>query len=303
MSTKYWTSAKTIRRETLITGEIKNLSPLRIGTGEEQPLSSIVDLAVIRINIGGKQIPYIPGSSLKGVFRTQAQILANKKGIPTCTGLSKETCIDKREYYDPEQQSNVKLGKYIERIVRRGESEKAMEAFFKTACILCKIFGSPSYSSKTIFSDAYPTTEPTLDYRTGIAISRVTGAVAEKALYQVEYINPGARFTFKIHARNLPNYALGLLASIIKSIKEGEIRIGGFKTRGFGEVTIENIKFKTRGENDKLNLLSMEDGVDIDVDASQYARIENEWIISEGNQCWILLDKLAEVWEVAKLPT
>jgi len=303
MNTTYWTSTKTTRRETVITGEIRNLSPLRIGAGREPPLSSIADLAVIRINIGDRQTPYIPGSSLKGVFRTQAQILANKKGVTTCTGLSKETCIDKREYQDPETQRNVKLGEYIERVVRQGESEKAMEAFFKTACILCKIFGSPSYASKIAFSDAYPTTEPTLDYRTGIAISRVTGTVAGKALYQVEYINPGAKFTFKIHTRNLPNYALGLLASIIKSIKEGEIRIGGFKTRGFGEVTIENIKFRTRGENDKLNLLSMEYGVDRDLDISQYARIENGWIVSEGNQCWMLLDRLAEVWEDAKLPT
>ncbi|MEM1978329.1 MAG: CRISPR-associated RAMP protein Csx7 [Candidatus Caldarchaeum sp.] len=296
----YWTSSKIFLRETIFEGKLVNLTPLRIGAGREPPLGALVDLAVLRINIGGKNLPYIPGSSLKGVFRSHAEAIARLKDPKTCTGLSKETCVETENYVDPSV-GEQDLGDYIEEKLRRNEPEKAMEAFFKTACLMCKIFGAPSYVSKAVFFDAYPEGEPALGVRAGVAISRKTGAVAFGP-YQVEYIEPGARFNFTLTLRNLPNYALGLIAFVINMIRTGETRIGGFKTRGFGRVTIENIRFRNREMgNTPLVLKSLEEGVDQEIDISDLAIQENGWAVSEGEKCIKLIGRFIEVWENAKL--
>lgn len=60
-----------LRYLTRISGILVNQTPLRVGVGREPPLGSPVDLAVIRL----RGNPYIPGSSLKGVLRTTAEML------------------------------------------------------------------------------------------------------------------------------------------------------------------------------------------------------------------------------------
>ena len=85
-----WTSSSIILREAIFRGYIENISPLRIGVGKEPPLGSKVDLAVIRIKYGEYDIPYIPGSSLKGLFRNHAGRIVSSFGLNVCSGLSKE---------------------------------------------------------------------------------------------------------------------------------------------------------------------------------------------------------------------
>jgi CRISPR/Cas system CSM-associated protein Csm3 (group 7 of RAMP superfamily) len=63
-------------RQAIIQADVENTSPLRIGSGREAPLGSQVDLAVLRIHRNGRDEPYIPGSSLKGVFRSVGEAMA-----------------------------------------------------------------------------------------------------------------------------------------------------------------------------------------------------------------------------------
>lgn len=107
-------------------------------------------------------------------------------------------------------------------------------------CIICKIFGSGSYLSHVTFDDAYPPTdvEPEFGVKTGIAINRKSGSVKGGALYTVEFVMPGIYFSGDLYFRNLPNYAIGLILTVIDSINAGIVRIGGFKSRGFGRVNI-----------------------------------------------------------------
>ncbi|MCS7368063.1 MAG: RAMP superfamily CRISPR-associated protein, partial [archaeon YNP-WB-062] len=148
-----WTSSSILLREMLIQGYITNIEPLRIGVGEEAPPGSLIDLAVLRVNHGGRTIPVIPGSSLKGMFRSTATTILRSLQLKACSGLSKETCMDAKI---PEQHDQKSLGEAIKFLLKKGETSKAMELFYRNACLLCKIFGAPSYSSKITFSDAYP---------------------------------------------------------------------------------------------------------------------------------------------------
>ncbi|MBO3842806.1 MAG: CRISPR-associated RAMP protein [Candidatus Brockarchaeota archaeon] len=292
-------------RETILEGYLTNISPLRIGSGREPPLGATVDLAVLRILYEGKLVPYIPGSSLKGVFRSQATAIAKSVGLDVCTGLSKETCMDLKKIRDPDL-GEQKLGDYVDLKLRHGDSKNAMKSFWENACLMCKVFGSPGYAGKLYFSDAYPIDKDgtllsiRLGTRTGIAIDRRTGAVMERALYTVEYVEPGARFRFNIRCKNLPNYVLGLIGVILRVSNQGQIRIGGFKTRGFGEVRIEDLKFRNKDAHQiDTRLRSLEDGVDSEVDLQDLVKIEEAWQVAEGDDVWKILEKLEEAWKVA----
>ncbi len=303
MNTKtYWTSSSLLLRETNIEGFLTNIEPVRIGSGREPPLGATVDLAVLRIQYGDHSLPYIPGSSIKGVFRGCATTIARAAGKNACTGLSKETCIDLKEVNDSEF-GEKRLGDLVELNIRHGNSLKAMEKFWENACLMCKIFGSPGYKSKVHFEDAYPLDEQgrilpvRTGVKTGIAIDRRTGAVMSHALYTVEYVEPGAKFRFNIHSTNLPNYALGLIGLVLRMIHNGEVKVGGFKSRGFGRLKVENLRIMNRDLPLGANLLmkSLED-VDSEVNVQDLVRTEDEWLVAQGDNAWKLLERLKGVW-------
>ncbi|RLI75665.1 CRISPR-associated RAMP protein, partial [Archaeoglobales archaeon] len=132
------------------------------------------------------------------------------------------------------------------------------------------------------------------------AIDRRTGAVYRGALYQVEFVEPGARFRFFIRATNLPNYSIGLLAKILRMINEGWVRLGGFKTRGFGKVKVENLSLKVRGEIDGYNLKAI-DEFDEQVNLKNIADYSNGWLSALGGSAWNALKLFEEVWDRANL--
>jgi CRISPR-associated RAMP protein (TIGR02581 family) len=290
-------------REVVLEGYLVTESPLRIGVGRESPLGSAVDLAVLRINLNGKLVPYIPGSSLKGVFRSTAIQLANRKGLTVCSGLSKGTCMDLRY---PEFDGKTLLEK-IQEEIRNRNYRRAIELFHEKACLLCKVFGAPSFTGHSEFNDSYPINEKgeVLDapvgVRTGIAINRRTGAVHMGALYQVEYVEPGARFRFSIRTTNLPNYALGLLAKILRMVNEGWVRVGGFKTRGFGELRVEGLRFAASGPTVQGSKLLAVDEKDKEVDLSGDVSSTQRGLETSGENAWRVLAKLEEVWDNANL--
>jgi CRISPR-associated protein Csm3 len=298
-----WSSHSVIIREVVLEGYLVAESPLRIGVGRESPLGSAVDLAVLRVNLNGKLVPYIPGSSLKGVFRSTAIQLASRKGLTVCSGLSKGTCMDLRY---PEFDGKTLLDKIKEEI-RNRNYRRAIELFHEKACLLCKVFGAPSFTGHSEFNDSYPINEKgeVLDapvgVRTGIAINRRTGAVHMGALYQVEYVEPGARFRFSIRTTNLPNYALGLLAKILRMVNEGWVRVGGFKTRGFGELRVEGLRFAASGLTVQGSKLLAVDEKDKEVDLSGDVSSTQRGLETSGENAWRVLAKLEEVWDNANL--
>jgi CRISPR-associated RAMP protein (TIGR02581 family) len=292
-----------IIREVVLEGYLVAESPLRIGVGRESPLGSAVDLAVLRVNLNGKLVPYIPGSSLKGVFRSTAIQLANRKGLTVCSGLSKGTCMDLRY---PEFDGKTLLDK-IQEEIRNRNYRRAIELFHEKACLLCKVFGAPSFTGHSEFNDSYPINEKgdvqdaPVGVRTGIAINRRTGAVHMGALYQVEYVEPGARFRFSIRTTNLPNYALGLLAKILRMVNEGWVRVGGFKTRGFGELRVEGLRFAASGATVQGSKLLAVDEKDEEVDLSGDISSTQKGLETSGENAWRVLAKLEGVWDSVKL--
>jgi CRISPR-associated RAMP protein (TIGR02581 family) len=247
-----WVSHSKILRSIEIQVKYEALTPLRIGAAKGKTPTSPVDLQVLKLSIGDlRDVPYIPGSSLKGVFRTTAGKLALSRGLNVC--YAGEGC---KEKFD----NSLKLKYYeiLQNAVETGVEEKIVEVLSSKYCLICRLFGTASYSSHIRISDAYPSQSeiPSTSVKTGIAIERRSGGAKTNALYQVEFVNPGAKFYGSIILHNFPNYGIGLLAEILEQINKGYIKIGGFKSRGFGSVriTIESLKGIVKSGEEFVNI-------------------------------------------------
>ncbi|MEM4924868.1 MAG: CRISPR-associated RAMP protein Csx7 [Ignisphaera sp.] len=228
-----WFGFHKLLRRVIFRGTLANLEPLRIGTGKAEAAFEPVDAVVVKArDASGRIYPYIPGSSLKGAFRSYVVKLLRSQDIENvCDGVPKACCLGGEEFKDLEKKGVQHS--YIVDAIASGEI---------SICLACFIFGSPGISSHTKFYDAYPQ-EGTwrLGYRTMVAIDRRTGASHPGALYSVEYIEPGARFNFVIEFLNLPNYAIGVVAEALLDLDMGLLKIGGMKSRGFGRLKIEKL--------------------------------------------------------------
>ncbi|MEM3056415.1 MAG: CRISPR-associated RAMP protein Csx7 [Candidatus Bathyarchaeia archaeon] len=194
-----------LQERILLLGKLEAVTPLHIGSGRPEVEVGEVDMPILRDPAGQ---PYIPGSSLKGRTRAEAERIARAKGMEVCNPPNVKTMC--------------------------GTRKRSVEEF----CIVCRIFGtagSISVASKVRFRDAYPTVrvEQLLE-RTGIAIDRTLGTVMGRALYTIEAVPAGTTFNLEIVAENLTDEELKLLLASLKSVEDSAL--GGSSTRGFGKV-------------------------------------------------------------------
>lgn len=222
--------------------EIEALTPLHIGSGKPEFEPTAVDLPVIK-NVAS--IPYIPGSSIKGKVRSEAERIA-------------------RQWW-PERK--VCDAPYVDRMCgAQASSEEEL-------CVICKIFGTAtggakgrpaeglqeqdlqelypsrpsgkkgiSRASKVKFRDAFVIGgPPKMEVRHGVAIDRKTGAAAEGQLYDVEAVPVGTKFDLEVVCENIDEKEeLKLLCAAIKSVQDSAL--GGLSTRGFGKVKIKLVE-------------------------------------------------------------
>jgi len=274
--------------------KVINDEPLMIGAGRDASIFEPAELVIVKMFDPklNKYVPFIPGSSWKGVFRAHAVKITRSQGLNTCEGIPNNTCLKGDEFSEFEER----------KLDTRAKIELIMQGEIGVSgcCLLCLSFGTPGILSHITFHDSLPLKEPKLGYRTMVAISRRTGASHPRALYSVEYIEPGSEFTFSIEAINLPNYAIGLLMIIVEHMNLGLVRVGGMKTRGFGRVHFENYEFELYTLNKEYgiidNKLKAIDPIDSDitwgekdaVKGDEAKRVMNEFIKAWNNALPIL---------------
>ncbi|MFQ6075749.1 MAG: CRISPR-associated RAMP protein Csx7 [Candidatus Bathyarchaeia archaeon] len=204
-----------LEKRVIFNGLLEAITPLHIGSGKPEIEIGEVDMPVLRDT---NEQPYIPGSSLKGRTRAEAERMARKEGMFVCTPPNVKTMC--------------------------GTLKRSPEEF----CICCKIFGTAgttSVASKVRFRDAYPTERvETFLTRTGTAIDREKGSVAPGALYSIEGVPAGTNFNLEIVAENLSDEELKLFLAALKSVEDSAL--GGSSTRGFGKVKLHVDKVSTR---------------------------------------------------------
>lgn len=195
--------------------EYESKSSLAIQAGREEGLRA-VEQPVIRV--GGQTV--LPGSSLKGVLRSLLESLLSQNGILVCVP---EAAI-------PLERKKQKNGiqEYVKEIGRKEPCK------IDDLCPVCEIFGSAEVSSRAVFLDARPTTEPKLLERRHVAITRDTKTAAGGALLEVETVDAGTTFNGTIRVINPEKWHIGALITAVENLRS--LGLGSKKSEGYGEI-------------------------------------------------------------------
>jgi len=187
---------------------------------------------------------FLPGSSLKGVFRSHAErvIRTIKEGI-VCIPyqrVEQDHRGPKAKNYD-----DVFCGNKFQ--LRRGRLYKedlSNETIYRESCPACRLFGSTDFIGRIAISDAYLQEDSpvSVERRDGVGIDRFTGGAAHRAKFELEVVSRGI-FETTIRLRNFEIWQLGMIAVILQDLRDNLFQIGSGKSRGLGTVHGEVSEF------------------------------------------------------------
>jgi CRISPR-associated protein Csm3 len=212
-------------RRVVLNGWLVPRTSLHIGGTRNSERSADL-LSVIRTVDG---VPYVPGSSLKGVLRAVAERIAAGLAAPgddrlTCgRSASAPSC---RGYRTAE-----------------GRDDSAADADDETAvplCLTCAMFGSPRGAARISVADLPPESETAADaairLKPGVGIDRDRRRAQRGVKYELEVVDPLVRFALRITALNATDPMIGLLVIALDEMGAGHATLGGFTSRGLGRV-------------------------------------------------------------------
>jgi CRISPR-associated protein Csm3 len=204
---------------TIIEGKLVNKTPIRVGSGRITERWAAGDITPLRIKLEGKDVPYIPGSSLKGVLRSMAESIARAKGI---------------QIHDPWDLESA------EKEAEKGEF-----------CVICGTFGSIKLASHVRVYDSYPVDgmEVKTFMKTGVGINRDFRGAQPDILYTEEQVVPDILWRFRMDILNIklfpePEDERGrLLKVLLDMLKGGMVQVGARRTIGFGLLELRDGKY------------------------------------------------------------
>jgi CRISPR-associated RAMP protein (TIGR02581 family) len=191
--------------------------------------NNLPDMKFVMICRNNREEQYLPGSSLKGVIRNQAEKIA--RSLASNFGCCNPFWTYRKEGVESES-DEISCSDKLEIL-----SIKERPEVYKLSCPVCKLFGNSSLGSRFAISDAYLATavQTQLPYRDGVAIDRFTGGTKSGAKFRYEVLEKG-EFATDIRIRNFELWQLGLVSYVLKDVKDGVLRIGFGKRRGLGKV-------------------------------------------------------------------
>ncbi len=200
----------------------------------------------------GEEEVFLPGSSLKGVFRSHAERVARtiQEGIVCIPYLDVRDVQNKHGKIAAEKYADVFCGNKFRRRLRQQPRDKPKlksfpsEIAYSDSCPVCRLFGSTEFIGRISISDAYLQKEnPSIERRDGVGIDRFTGGAAHGAKFELEVVSNGM-FKTAVRLRNFEIWQLGMIAVLIKDFQDDLIQIGSGKSRGLGRVHGEVCNFK-----------------------------------------------------------
>jgi CRISPR-associated protein Csm3 len=215
---------KTLYNRARLEIEIEPVTPLLIKAGDTGGLNvSLPHMQFVRTNTTLGPSVVIPGSSLKGVVRSQAERLLWTDGLKCCDPLDHDT------------NCGSKVGQGI-------------PVAYPTQCYACRTFGSTKLGGRARFTDLLPWAPGMppekkqeafaairTEVRPGVAIDRKSQSVRGRGLYEMEIVTAGT-FYGEILLTNFQLWQLGLVGLALRDIDQGYQQLGSGKSRGLGRV-------------------------------------------------------------------
>ncbi len=186
--------------------------------------------------------PVLPGSSLKGVLRSQAEKIARTlatedaangkdflRRCPACSPVA-------RPRSDTEETGTALPLESCDTLLEVPGDQPVTE---DQLCLACRLFGSPRLGSRLIMEDAPLLEGRDPDYKVQdfLAIDRFTGGGREGAKFDAATLWQPA-FTVRIRLENPCSWELGWLALVLRDLAEGWLTVGFGAAKGFGRVVV-----------------------------------------------------------------
>lgn len=237
----------------VIIGELEAVTALHVGAAEDVFKPNGCKNPFFR-NADGK--PLIPGSSLKGAMRSfLEQYLSSESGkevIPDKVHYRREICSEERPCADHKKDKELKnllksknadaekkLSEYLFGVA--GNNEKCGKL-----CIVCRLFGSPYSAAKFSIRDAGvdDSFENKFEIRSGVAIDRNFGTGVDGKKFETEVVPKGTKFAFRAILENGDDIEWKVTKQLLMAMSLNMIAIGGMKSRGLGEIQLQNVKYQ-----------------------------------------------------------
>lgn len=200
------------------------------------------------LSAGQRDKPLLPGSSLKGALRSQAERIAR-------------TLVTRAVYEETPQAERAVA--FLERcpacspvVGEAGEPLASCDALLKGLpegaaivpttdevgdehlCLACRLFGSSRRGSRLRVEDAPLIGSPTYKARDFLAIDRFTGGGADAFKFDAAVLwQP--RFEVTMFLENPEQWELGWLLLVLRDVHEGLVPLGFGAAKGFGQVKVE----------------------------------------------------------------
>ena len=218
-------------RRVILKTTLTLVSGLHIGAGREIGATAS-DLPVLKdINDN----PFIPGSSLKGVLRSNVEAFLRgfARADLVCCQIGGDEEAD-----DPALRPCI--GRNRKEELRKAANSDAR--IWEESCWVCRFFGSPWIASKVQFIDLPVVTAwapQLLAVRDGVVIDRESETAAKGKKFDFEVVPPGTKFGAEILIENPEDYELGMLMLSFDFINDGLALLGGNTSRGLGRMRID----------------------------------------------------------------
>ena len=207
------------------------------------------------------RLPVLPGSSLRGVVRSQAErilrTLACLQGeenygarCPACDSLQRRRRQDKS------------ILESCDSMLETFAAQKKKVANHEKPCLACQLFGSSREGSRLRLEDApyqgpHPVRYKALDF---LAVDRFTGGgQAGRKFDALAVWDP--TFHARLFLESPQDWEIGLLLLTLRDIEEGLVPVGFGGAKGFGRVekAVWNIKYGTLAAADRSTCLEADD--------------------------------------------
>jgi CRISPR-associated RAMP protein (TIGR02581 family) len=228
----------TFKNRLTVEGWLETRTALRVGSGRATKVAG-TDLPVMRDALDR---PFIPGSSFKGALRARIEslirsVVEGRHGACIPTGQDADRCLPASDVRDGDQV--LVEGMSALRDMNPDDAQMAQEVW-QRSCLVCRTFGSPWLASHVQVRDL-PVDEARwfglFQVRNGVAIDRDTETASAGLLYDYEVVPAGTRFECRIVAENLEPWQLGMLWLGLQPFVGGQAAVGGFRSRGLGQVS------------------------------------------------------------------
>lgn len=233
---------KKLVNEAYFTLRITTTGPLLIRSG--RATISGPDMTPVLTYHNGKQEVFLPGSSLKGVFRSHSEkVVCSLQSRVVCYPFAgnedKETDLNKRrqDYRDSCGAVFTQLAK--ESVQYRAKIDEDTEFVYANSCPTCRLYGSTGFIGRIAIGDAYLVSKAVTEQRDGVGIDRLTGGASHGAKFELEVVSTGVSFETDIHVRNFEIWQLGMLFIVLQDMADELIHIGSGRSRGLGQVTAQ----------------------------------------------------------------